>query len=362
MLPNVHGMFPFSQAGPSDILTSPTWATGEEGTQNYQEYHDSSAAHHGDTEDYGHFPYHGHVTPRGLGQDHSGSREDLSNQWLAAHSAVAPIGGEAMKRGTSRSSAGSHKHRSVKASSVKSRSRLASISQESSKLSKKDMAGNAFHDGPQAAGQMDMKPLFQEPEPASHYYYGNLQMDLAMPADGMQYPPGLSLHVAPSQMQYDPDTALTGSPVSSWDAFSAVDSSMASPPQMAEDVWSVPATSPDSHDSSSPVLNGQVRYVPRDFCPAALSSHAIHRNSMTRSLGTQHMMPEDLTGSALTAIGGGEDYSTAFSSRRASEGESARDHYLYKSATPSADGLYHCPWEGDQSCNHKPEKLKCNYE
>jgi hypothetical protein len=40
----------------------------------------------------------------------------------------------------------------------------------------------------------------------------------------------------------------------------------------------------------------------------------------------------------------------------------ARDHPLYQNATPKADGLYHCPWEGKDSCQHKPEKLKCNYE
>ncbi|KAK3303046.1 uncharacterized protein B0T15DRAFT_374893, partial [Chaetomium strumarium] len=42
--------------------------------------------------------------------------------------------------------------------------------------------------------------------------------------------------------------------------------------------------------------------------------------------------------------------------------ESARDHFLYKHAFPQADGLFHCPWEGEASCNHKPEKLKCNYD
>lgn len=40
-----------------------------------------------------------------------------------------------------------------------------------------------------------------------------------------------------------------------------------------------------------------------------------------------------------------------------------REHPLYQKATTGPDGLYHCPWEGkDPSCNHKPEKLKCNYE
>ena len=40
----------------------------------------------------------------------------------------------------------------------------------------------------------------------------------------------------------------------------------------------------------------------------------------------------------------------------------ARDHPLYQNVTPKADGLYHCPWEGQDGCQHKPEKLKCNYE
>lgn len=40
----------------------------------------------------------------------------------------------------------------------------------------------------------------------------------------------------------------------------------------------------------------------------------------------------------------------------------ARDHPLYQNAAVMNDGLYHCPWEGDNSCSHRPEKLKCNYE
>ncbi|KAJ8066407.1 hypothetical protein OCU04_005469 [Sclerotinia nivalis] len=41
---------------------------------------------------------------------------------------------------------------------------------------------------------------------------------------------------------------------------------------------------------------------------------------------------------------------------------SARDHHLYHNVTTKSDGLYHCPWEGTSSCQHKPEKLKCNYD
>lgn len=38
-----------------------------------------------------------------------------------------------------------------------------------------------------------------------------------------------------------------------------------------------------------------------------------------------------------------------------------RNHPLY-SEGPKADGLYHCPFTSDPSCQHKPTKLKCNYE
>ncbi|KAL2068953.1 hypothetical protein VTL71DRAFT_15291 [Oculimacula yallundae] len=42
----------------------------------------------------------------------------------------------------------------------------------------------------------------------------------------------------------------------------------------------------------------------------------------------------------------------------------ARDHPLYHNVTAAEDGLYHCPWEKDpqSNCQHKPEKLKCNYD
>lgn len=38
-----------------------------------------------------------------------------------------------------------------------------------------------------------------------------------------------------------------------------------------------------------------------------------------------------------------------------------REHPLYK-GTRGPDGLYHCPWEKEVGCNHKPAKLKCTFE
>jgi hypothetical protein len=40
----------------------------------------------------------------------------------------------------------------------------------------------------------------------------------------------------------------------------------------------------------------------------------------------------------------------------------ARLHPLYQNVKPGPDGFYHCPWEGQPTCQHKAEKLKCNYE
>ena len=64
-----------------------------------------------------------------------------------------------------------------------------------------------------------------------------------------------------------------------------------------------------------------------------------------------------------------EFFEDRFSDRGRRNGETseldnvARDHPYYHSAVLGPDRLYHCPWESmNPPCNHKPEKLKCNYE
>lgn len=42
--------------------------------------------------------------------------------------------------------------------------------------------------------------------------------------------------------------------------------------------------------------------------------------------------------------------------------DSARIHELYHNIVPQLDGLYHCPWEGQDVCQHRPVTLKGNYE
>lgn len=75
------------------------------------------------------------------------------------------------------------------------------------------------------------------------------------------------------------------------------------------------------------------------------------------------LMPEDRSGKGVVQLDDSIGLAQAFIPRRqGSDGESARDHALYKNVASGPDGLFHCPWEGQPNCNHKPEKLKCNYE
>ena len=41
--------------------------------------------------------------------------------------------------------------------------------------------------------------------------------------------------------------------------------------------------------------------------------------------------------------------------------ESLEDHPLY-SAVQESDGLWHCPWEGEGYCDHKPSVLRADFE
>lgn len=90
--------------------------------------------------------------------------------------------------------------------------------------------------------------------------------------------------------------------------------------------------------------------LPRSSAPDAASAPAPssgHRQEMTPALSRS-----DSVGSKAT--------STASVSGETDEGRH-RNHPLY-SKGPEADGLYHCPFTSDPSCQHKPTKLKCNYE
>jgi len=41
--------------------------------------------------------------------------------------------------------------------------------------------------------------------------------------------------------------------------------------------------------------------------------------------------------------------------------ESIEDHPVYKTATQQADGLWHCPWQGEDYCGHEPTMAKSDF-
>ncbi|KAL2260913.1 hypothetical protein VTK26DRAFT_4950 [Humicola hyalothermophila] len=354
---NASGMFSFCQTGPADLVGS-SWDTTVEGSQNFPELADGADYYAGDAED---FSFHfGQVTPK---PDQSDALDDFQTRWTPAVGVEnKALKAEPMRRGTSRSSTGSHKNRSTKASAAptkKSRSRVQSaLSQTSSQLSKLDVTGNAsavFPDGAVGNGRIadvqqylaqDLDTLSVSPQVNGAAFYSGMMGF----TDGLPYPgaygAAMAQHVNPQIF----DAGLIGASPQSWGSLSPVDSRMSSPglPDGSDDVWSaVPsASSPDeSQPSNSPPLPGQ--------------SPRMNRKS------DQYVATEDLQGSLVPGTMGEDALALppAFNSRRLSgDGESARDHPLYKNAFPKADGLFHCPWEGHPSCNHKPEKLKCNYD
>lgn len=113
----------------------------------------------------------------------------------------------------------------------------------------------------------------------------------------------------------------------------------------------------------SPVYpDGNIRFVQRlsyrhirsDKFYSTLKPPRVYQRAPISSIDS--WPPCELSGQVYMA-------STFPNQRRSSEGETttAREHPLYH-VGPRDDGLYHCPFAGEEDCTHKPEKLKCNYE
>ncbi|KAM0268552.1 hypothetical protein ACHAQH_009944 [Verticillium albo-atrum] len=219
-----------------------------------------------------------------------------------------------------------------------------------------DITGNnsVFAHGSQpGAHMMDVNScLFLDTDASgvsSHLLYPGMSLDLGMGTDGLPSPPTeLALqHVIPTHIQLDPDASLTShSPSGSWTSFSPSESHMSLPSSAGSpDQWALPEplmASPPRSENGSPSAQGQLRvdaqYHGQDMLSDDLSSTVM-------PMGDEFALPPSYT-----------------ARRPVNEGESARDHPLYKNASPGPDGLFHCPWEGQASCNHKAEKLKCNYD
>ncbi|KAI1330372.1 hypothetical protein F5Y16DRAFT_396338 [Xylariaceae sp. FL0255] len=323
MLSTANGPFLYSQTAHTDLNGS-IWDTPIEGAQDF----------HGEEELQ--FSSYGHITPRG--QDQNEAIDDMTSKWIVADQAM-PVVAEPMKRISSRASSGSHKNRTIKASSHKSRPRLIATVSQGSHLSDFDLMSQ----------QMDGYLLQDDARSvaSSTMYYPTLSsvglpMD-SLSGDGISYSPTLlQQHVDPLQMQLKFDPSVAGnSPIAAWSPPSPV--SRNSSPDMPEDMWSnsIPMDASPTHtNNSSPIMDGT-------------------SPSLDRQMGL--MTTEDPNG-LMTA----DDMFAlppSYTRRSSGDGESsARIHPLYKTANPASDGLFHCPWEGTASCNHKPEKLKCNYD
>ncbi|KAF7548417.1 hypothetical protein G7046_g8686 [Stylonectria norvegica] len=326
-MPGVLSAIPFALHASSWYLDfRPSWATTAEGPQNFQDFPDNGSVHSGEAEE---FIYtSGQTTPRGtrLDRAHIQGRQDMHTTWTTSRTATAtmPQGGQAMSRVSSSRSCGSSLSRA-------------------SQLSNMNVTGNvsAFRNGSQAGSTMsgiDSCLLLDSETDAmtSQMYWPGYSLDMGMNTDAtFSLSEASPVHVVPAHMQLGPDLGLVDhSPSGSWDCFSSSHSRSSSP---IDDLWlgQSPNSSPELQCQQSPSLDRKVPAISDD-----LNKTIIPQLDDTLSL------PPPYIGAR----------------RQITEGESARDHDLYKKAAPMDDGLYHCPWEGQTSCNHKAEKLKCNYD
>lgn len=322
MASNPAGMFAFTQAESSpDLLNGSSWATGD-GSQSFPEYPDNGSTHSGEAEDY--LFTSGQTTPRGSRLEHAQSMDSV---WVSP-------------RNTSQSSSMAQ----VMSRADSSRSCGSSLSQ-SSQMSRGH--ASAFRNMPHArtaamtgtmAG-MDSCLLVTADAHAvpSQMYWPELSLDMTMAAPGASFAVADSsspMHMVPAHMHLGPESVLPdNSSPGSWDCFSS-SISRTSSPATVDDVWLPSATSPNSDIAGD-------------------SPSAERKVSIATDVKKEISGFED-----------GLSLPSGFHLRKqGSDGESsARDHELYKNAAPGPDGLFHCPWEGQASCNHKAEKLKCNYD
>lgn len=322
MVSSTAGMFSFAHTEPSTDLLNGPWQNAGDGPRNFHEYSDNGSSHSGEAEDY--LFTSGQTTPRGSRLEHTQSMDSVWTipRITAQSSTVA----QAMCRADSSRSSGS------------------SLSQ-SSQMSRGN--ASAFRNVPHSttvAGTMAgmdsclLVAADAAAAAANQMYWSELSLDINMAAASGAFAVSDAnpMHMVPAQMHLGPDSVLPdSSSPGSWDCFSS-SISQASSPATIDDVWLPSALNPNS-----PEIAGD-------------SPSAERKGSLVSESSKENVKPEE----------GGLATSNGFACRRhGSDGESsARDHELYKNATPGPDGLFHCPWEGQASCNHKAEKLKCNYD
>lgn len=331
------GLFPFSQTGPSADPSGSAWdATTVEGPQNF-------FADQAENDEY---PF---TMGPFSGRSHMDAADEFQSTWMPA---APPAGNEKvlkaepMRRTSSRSSTAGNRVSKVSANKTRSRLQTAVSLNTSHAANSFDISGNTttIPVGLPGNGRVMDASQFMFPQPGGLATSPEMlysRIDGLHGASPVFHDLSVPQHVDPSTIPLDFETSLSGgSPAETWDNLSEV----TTPPR--DDGWpmnmhnspitSVSSNSPpirslDSFSLGGPAMQPMMAGVDIDVgMPTAMEEEQA-------SLGTWPAPP----------VG---------------EGENARDHPLYRTAFPQADGLYHCPWEGQANCNHKPEKLKCNYE
>jgi len=129
-------------------------------------------------------------------------------------------------------------------------------------------------------------------------------------------------------------------------------------------IWRNTLTSLESQASPS-TLFGEVVHPqtinaptnePLDFSPNRLSPRVMREPKPRQSTGISDLA------ATFRYHRSGEISETPNEPLRFGIDNSGRDHPLYQNVTPHGDGLYHCPWEDQEECQHQPAKLKCEYD
>jgi hypothetical protein len=176
-----------------------------------------------------------------------------------------------------------------------------------------------------------------------------------------------ALTVSQDALIYSSNTA-NDSPT--WDVTAFPDSHRSSP---TLEEWTLPpsqmSSASNSPETYSPTLDGISPGFVKDFPEfAELPPYTTGDRVARKPMGPRpSKVASDLAAArrnhSLKGASLISDESLRFVGRSSLEiDNTARDHHLYQNVTVHADGLYHCPWEGKEGCQHKAEKLKCNYE
>lgn len=221
-----------------------------------------------------------------------------------------------------------------------------------------ELAGNDY--------QVPATSEFQQPPTLSLTTGGFDMFNSAhgLPASMTVASSSISSYVHSAQESVLFDSSIMGSP-EMWDAV-LLDSSTSSP-TVTEELWTLPPQMIPSTNSPleySPTEGRSPRYVQgltTDFVdsPPYKTGDRIIRKPMgpRASKVASDTNARRIPGSEMP-----EESFKLMGRSGLDADNTARDHHLYHNVSTKSDGLYHCPWEGNPQCQHKPEKLKCNYE